>query len=219
MQWVRLQLVWIPIYLLLLLLSIVQPITGQFKIVNLNDGNRAFPSNGTTGSVTLVQIKPILTTANSSMSTELLHTKLANESGRALEHGMMVENKFIKLSIVGNSTSTGNKTRERKSQQTVRTDGRQNELLLYGDRSKTDRPLTNGDKTVVGYAKRSKIRSTSRADQGVNAQTSAESLASKVRRHKYRNFKSRCRCERIWNCARIQISVARCAPDYFMCCF
>ncbi|KAG4072037.1 hypothetical protein HA402_015536 [Bradysia odoriphaga] len=37
---------------------------------------------------------------------------------------------------------------------------------------------------------------------------------------KYRNkYKSRCRCERIWNCPKIQISIQRCEPDYFMCCF
>ncbi|XP_037036391.1 uncharacterized protein LOC119074381 [Bradysia coprophila] len=37
---------------------------------------------------------------------------------------------------------------------------------------------------------------------------------------KYRNkYKSKCRCERIWNCPKIQISIQRCEPDYFMCCF
>ncbi|XP_055596236.1 uncharacterized protein LOC129746563 [Uranotaenia lowii] len=43
--------------------------------------------------------------------------------------------------------------------------------------------------------------------------------ASIVQRYKRRKYKSKCRCERIWNCPRIQISIARCAPDYFMCCF
>ncbi|KAJ6636259.1 hypothetical protein Bhyg_14847 [Pseudolycoriella hygida] len=37
---------------------------------------------------------------------------------------------------------------------------------------------------------------------------------------KYRNkYKSKCRCERISNCPKIQISIQRCQPDYFMCCF
>lgn len=37
---------------------------------------------------------------------------------------------------------------------------------------------------------------------------------------RYRNsFKTRCRCERISNCPRIQITIHRCAQDYFMCCF
>lgn len=34
-----------------------------------------------------------------------------------------------------------------------------------------------------------------------------------------RKFKSKCRCERIWNCPKIQISVPRCPEEYFMCCF
>ncbi|XP_075983539.1 uncharacterized protein LOC142981476 [Anticarsia gemmatalis] len=33
-----------------------------------------------------------------------------------------------------------------------------------------------------------------------------------------RRFRSRCRCERIWNCAKLQISVPRCPEEYFMCC-
>lgn len=35
----------------------------------------------------------------------------------------------------------------------------------------------------------------------------------------YRKFRSRCRCERIWNCPKLQITVPRCPEDYFMCCF
>uniref|UniRef100_A0A182SKC9 Uncharacterized protein n=1 Tax=Anopheles maculatus TaxID=74869 RepID=A0A182SKC9_9DIPT len=201
-------------------MSVVQLITGQFKIVNLvNDANLTFPSNATSRSVNFVQIKPILMVSSSTSAEP--PTKSTNDTARALQQEM-VANKFIKLSIV-NSTTTGNKTRDRKIQQTMRTNARQNELPA-GDWSKTaDRPLTNIGKfaTVVGYAKRSKIRSTSRTDEPENSITpvAAESSGSKVRRHKYRNFKSRCRCERIWNCARLQISVARCAPDYFMCCF
>ncbi|XP_055297685.1 uncharacterized protein LOC129566113 [Sitodiplosis mosellana] len=43
-----------------------------------------------------------------------------------------------------------------------------------------------------------------------------------TKRHKAikrNNYKSRCRCERISNCPRIQISVTRCEPNYFLCCF
>lgn len=36
---------------------------------------------------------------------------------------------------------------------------------------------------------------------------------------KRNRYKSRCRCERISNCPRIQISVTRCEPNYFLCCF
>ncbi|CAB3220356.1 unnamed protein product [Arctia plantaginis] len=33
-----------------------------------------------------------------------------------------------------------------------------------------------------------------------------------------RRFRSRCKCEKIWNCAKLQISVARCPDEYFLCC-
>ncbi|KAJ8711261.1 hypothetical protein PYW07_008503 [Mythimna separata] len=33
-----------------------------------------------------------------------------------------------------------------------------------------------------------------------------------------RRFRSRCRCEKIWNCAKLQITVPRCPDEYFMCC-
>ncbi|XP_052897905.1 uncharacterized protein LOC128304729 [Anopheles moucheti] len=201
------------------LMSLVQQIAGQFKIVNHNTANlTTYPSNGTTRSVNFVQIKPIVI-ANSSTFAELA-AKSANEAPRALQQdklpAMMVENKFIKLSIV-NSTTFGNKTRERKIQQAV-ANARQNELPS-AVRGKTHRPLTNTKfASVVGYAKKSKIGSTTQTElDGERKKSTAAS--SKTGRNKYRNFKSRCRCERIWNCVRIQISVARCAPDFFMCCF
>lgn len=34
-----------------------------------------------------------------------------------------------------------------------------------------------------------------------------------------RRFRSHCRCEKIWNCPRLQISVPRCPNEYFLCCF
>ncbi|XP_077302333.1 uncharacterized protein LOC143922851 [Arctopsyche grandis] len=34
-----------------------------------------------------------------------------------------------------------------------------------------------------------------------------------------RQFRSRCRCERIWNCPKLQITVPRCPDEYFLCCF
>lgn len=33
-----------------------------------------------------------------------------------------------------------------------------------------------------------------------------------------RRFRSRCRCEKIWNCVKLQISVPRCPEEYFLCC-
>lgn len=38
--------------------------------------------------------------------------------------------------------------------------------------------------------------------------------------HTKRNrYKSRCRCELLSNCPRIQLSVSRCEPNHFLCCF
>lgn len=46
-------------------------------------------------------------------------------------------------------------------------------------------------------------------------------IAKKVKSavDKKRRYRSRCRCEKISNCPRIQISVARCPSEYFLCCF
>lgn len=40
-----------------------------------------------------------------------------------------------------------------------------------------------------------------------------------VERPGRRRFKSKCRCEKIWNCPKLQITVPRCPNEYFMCCF
>ncbi|XP_041972009.1 uncharacterized protein LOC121727989 [Aricia agestis] len=34
-----------------------------------------------------------------------------------------------------------------------------------------------------------------------------------------RTYKSKCRCAKIWNCPKLQITVPRCPNEYFMCCF
>ncbi|XP_045539142.1 uncharacterized protein LOC106714560 isoform X1 [Papilio machaon] len=34
-----------------------------------------------------------------------------------------------------------------------------------------------------------------------------------------RKFRTNCRCEKIWNCPKLQITVPRCPDEYFMCCF
>ncbi|XP_013195164.2 uncharacterized protein LOC106138537 [Amyelois transitella] len=34
-----------------------------------------------------------------------------------------------------------------------------------------------------------------------------------------RRFRSKCRCEKIWNCPKLQITVPRCPDEYFLCCF
>lgn len=40
-----------------------------------------------------------------------------------------------------------------------------------------------------------------------------------VERAGKKRFRSRCRCEKIWNCPKLQITVPRCPEEYFMCCF
>ncbi|XP_061507364.1 uncharacterized protein LOC133392180 isoform X2 [Anopheles gambiae] len=213
--------VWTYMYLL----GLFHQIRGQFKIVSFDNANVTHPSNGT-GNVNFVQIKPIV--ARSSNESAGLSSKSMNESSRMLHQDSVptntIENRFIKLSIV-NLTAAGDKTRERKIQQTVSNQRNINDVS-FESRNKTQKPVTSTKfVTVVGYAKKSKIRSTTRAELDQKAKKSSTSLvdteasSSRIRRNKYRNYKSRCRCDRIWNCVRIQISVARCAPDFFMCCF
>lgn len=50
-------------------------------------------------------------------------------------------------------------------------------------------------------------------------QSIADKLILKANKYNYRKYKSKCRCEKISNCPKIQISVPRCPRDYFMCCF
>lgn len=40
-----------------------------------------------------------------------------------------------------------------------------------------------------------------------------------VERPVKRRFRSKCRCEKIWNCPKLQITVPRCPNEYFLCCF
>ncbi|XP_047538034.1 uncharacterized protein LOC125071727 [Vanessa atalanta] len=44
-------------------------------------------------------------------------------------------------------------------------------------------------------------------------------VSTKVDRPYKRKFKSRCRCEKIENCPKLQITVPRCPNEYFLCCF
>lgn len=44
-------------------------------------------------------------------------------------------------------------------------------------------------------------------------------VSGKVEKYEKRKFRSRCRCEKIWNCPKLQITVPRCPDEYFLCCF
>uniref|UniRef100_A0A182NY93 Uncharacterized protein n=1 Tax=Anopheles dirus TaxID=7168 RepID=A0A182NY93_9DIPT len=207
------------------LLCLFDEITGQFKIVTIGSENSTHPTPGSRN-VSLVQIKPLVRVKNATSNE--LPSMAVHDSSRSQRQGApqaeMAENKFIKLSIVNTST-VGSEKREGKLPQTVKNTRKAGltEKSSYGDWVKAQNLSTN-TKTVhvLGYAKKSKSRPTSRVayqkESNFSAATTDPSPV-RTRRYKYRNFKSRCRCERIWNCARIQISVARCAPDFFMCCF
>ncbi|XP_031626812.1 uncharacterized protein LOC116343064 [Contarinia nasturtii] len=57
-------------------------------------------------------------------------------------------------------------------------------------------------------------------DASENRSSVNNPIQSKLNKAVKRNrYKSRCRCVRISNCPRIQISVSRCEPNYFLCCF
>ncbi|CAG4931649.1 unnamed protein product [Colias eurytheme] len=43
----------------------------------------------------------------------------------------------------------------------------------------------------------------------------AKNLVERVGKRKY---KTTCRCEKIWNCPKLQITIPRCPDEYFLCC-
>ncbi|KAJ0173328.1 hypothetical protein K1T71_011504 [Dendrolimus kikuchii] len=44
-------------------------------------------------------------------------------------------------------------------------------------------------------------------------------VSNLIERPLKRHFRSKCRCEKIWNCPKLQITVPRCPDEYFLCCF
>lgn len=48
---------------------------------------------------------------------------------------------------------------------------------------------------------------------------SSSTLSNSIQRPVKKRFRSRCRCEKIWNCPKLQITVPRCPDEYFLCCF
>lgn len=53
----------------------------------------------------------------------------------------------------------------------------------------------------------------------LQASSNLNEIVEKIQKKPYKKFKSKCRCEKIQNCKNLQISIARCPTDYFMCCF
>ncbi|XP_053674019.1 uncharacterized protein LOC128724315 [Anopheles nili] len=204
-------------------------IVGQFKIIDLNNIN-VTNSNTELRKVNLVQIKPIIQAINNHSTTKL-STKSIQQTSRSFPQIAQTstqsetsENKFIKLSIVNSAAAVDRPSKRNSGQASIK---ESKNSTSFGEQVKTSKPLlTSKFGSIVGYAKKSKLRTNSNAKNSVNDTMLMQNLfnstintsPTKARRYKYRAFKSRCRCERIWNCARIQISVARCAPDFFMCC-
>lgn len=63
----------------------------------------------------------------------------------------------------------------------------------------------------LSYLKKSKKNSVST--------NSLNTFIAKTNKPYKRKFKSRCRCEKIDNCPKLQITVPRCPDEYFLCCF
>lgn len=55
---------------------------------------------------------------------------------------------------------------------------------------------------------------------GLNSdlQSTSKPATTNSKNGKYRGYRSKCRCEKIWKCQKMQISIARCPHDHFMCC-
>ncbi|XP_058065762.1 uncharacterized protein LOC131215390 [Anopheles bellator] len=205
-------------------LSTVDRCIGQFKIIDPSSGSITHPDSEKTN-VTLVQIIPLVTKNMTDLPMMSMLESVRSFDSEPVQADVK-ENRFVKLHIVDSSSrrNTTNRVSKLRPADTNRT----NDVATSGEKNKNKLIRKASANAIKGYAKRNSQHA--KADT-LTATTSNNVLkeqlqpavttesSTRARRHKYRKFKSRCRCERIWNCARIQISVARCAPDYFMCCF
>uniref|UniRef100_A0AAG5D1Z1 Uncharacterized protein n=1 Tax=Anopheles atroparvus TaxID=41427 RepID=A0AAG5D1Z1_ANOAO len=213
-----------------MILSTLWPVErcmGQFKIVDLGYANKIDPNSGKI-SVNLVQIKPLIQVNDSNTQSPFVKKPVRFFRKGVNTADMPQENKFITLQIVNASALKNNSNYHVANMQPM-SGGITNKLLFRG-RITTTKLITrkNSNLTFVDHAKRKPQQSNTSAPTispitGLKLETypseDRTQPPQKADRNKYRSFKSRCRCERLWNCARIQISVARCAPDFFICCF
>ncbi|XP_065095018.1 uncharacterized protein LOC135716259 [Ochlerotatus camptorhynchus] len=215
------------------ILVIINESDAQFKILGITSGR----SNSDGGELALVQIKPLQLN-----ETEVVEPRSFKEARistispidittSTTDRSTTVEtqtSKIIKLQIMDSSEARNISTRERKLQyENHRTDNIINisplkPVSLHGGPSSSHRRRATGSIKLTGESDLFYIQKpSSPAPFKKHHQPKENDVISDfvIQRYKRRKYKSKCRCERIWNCPRIQISIARCAPDYFMCCF
>lgn len=221
--------------MLLLILFLINGIDAQFKILGVTSGR----SNSGDTKIELVQIKPLKLGTMASIESRSFQdaptsTISPTSSTTATpERSTTIEtqtSKIIKLQIMNSTAARNVSTREGKLQyENHRTD---NDIinisplrpssLSSGPSSSHRRRATGsirltGDSDLFYIQKPSSPAPFKKHHQPKENDVQSSEFA--IQRYKRRKYKSKCRCERIWNCPRIQISIARCAPDFFMCCF
>lgn len=206
----------------------------QFKILGITSGR----SNSDGGELTLVQIKPLqlneteVVESRSFKEAPISTSSPIDTTTSTTDRSTTVEtqtSKIIKLQIMDSSVARNISTRERKLQ--YANHRMDNDIInisplkplsLPGVPSSSLRRRATGSIKLTGESDLFYIQKpSSPAPFKKHHQPKENDVLSDFGLHRYkrRKYKSKCRCERIWNCPRIQISIARCAPDYFMCCF
>ncbi|XP_055627343.1 uncharacterized protein LOC129769248 [Toxorhynchites rutilus septentrionalis] len=206
----------------------------QFKILGITSGR----TNNDSREVTLIQINPLHeNTSDMVKHRSQGYVPVQNDNSTSkpkpiTETTIIVENqpsKIIKLQIINDTVASNTSTREAKLQYDKRrtdnsiinitplkiTSSSANRLTSYHRRRATSSIKLAGDSELFYIHKPSTSAPFRKHDLPKTNDIAADFVNQ---RYKRRKFKSRCRCERIWNCSRIQMSVGRCAPDYFMCC-
>ncbi|XP_055529551.1 uncharacterized protein LOC129721246 [Wyeomyia smithii] len=218
------------------LLVLIQSSYAQFKILGVTSGR----SSSDNVELALVHIRPLLQSpakpvASRSFEDAPVSIAISTSEPVTAADNVRIEpegSKIIKLQIMDPSAARNISTRERKLQYSnLLTD---NNIINIAPLKPTSIPTTTngpipshrrratGSTVLNGDSELFYIRTpSSPAPFKKHYQTKENDIISDfvLQRYKRRKYKSKCRCERIWNCPRIQLSIARCAPDYFMCCF
>lgn len=219
----------------LFVLFLINVSDAQFKILGIAS-NRA---NSGDSKLELVQIKPLKSDSTESIQSRSFQDvpiSTLSPNGTTIattERSTTVEaqtSKIIKLQIMNSTAARNASNREGKLQyENHRTDNDiinisplRSSSLISGPSSSHRRRATGsvkltGDSDLFYIQKPSSPAPFKKHHQPKENDVTAKDFA--IQRYKRRKYKSKCRCERIWNCPRIQISIARCAPDFFMCCF
>ncbi|XP_058834467.1 uncharacterized protein LOC131691819 isoform X2 [Topomyia yanbarensis] len=214
------------------LILLARPGFAQFKILGISSGR----SKSDEGEVALVQIRPLqLNTTepveSRSFGDAPISIAISTSKPAATTTAETIEaqtSKIIKLQIMDSSVARNISSREGKLQYSNHlTD---NDIIniaplrptpVPANPTSTHRRRAIGSIKLTGDSELFYIHTpSSPAPFKKHYQTKDNDITDFVlQRYKRRKYKTKCRCERIWNCPRIQLSVARCDPDYFMCCF